>query len=133
MLDRHDSGRVPLNSNSWFLFAIRKQKRWFNRNLKSLATALEMKDKLIFWMFADVFQQRDGIVDLRLIKPANDVSCAQPRCSCWRIRFHFFNDRSLCRIDEQLAHTFPAPSTGLCLVGFHPNRLDFSVSLEFYR
>ena len=74
MLDRHDSSRVPLNSDSWFLFAIRRQKRWFYRNVKLLATALDMKNKLVAWMFADVFQQCDGIIDRRLIEPADDVS-----------------------------------------------------------
>src|SRR6266542_1862043 len=74
MLDRHYPCRVPLNPNSWFLFAIRRQKRWFYRNIQPLAAALHMKNKLVVWMLADVFQQRDRIVDGRFIKPANDVS-----------------------------------------------------------
>jgi len=74
MVDRYDSGRVPLNSDSWFLFAIRRQKRWFYRNIKLRAATLDMKNKLVVWMLADVFQQRDGIIDGRLIKSADDVS-----------------------------------------------------------
>src|SRR4029453_5699819 len=113
MLDRHDSTRVPLNSDSWFLFAIRRQKRWFYRNVKLLATALHMKNKLVVWMFADVFQQRDRIVDWRLIEPADVVPWAQPRRRCRRVRFYFVNDRGFCRVNKQLAHAFSSPSTRL--------------------
>ena len=74
MLDRHYSRRVPLNSNSGFLFAIGREKRGLHRNIKLGATALHVKNKFIVWMLADVFQQRDRIVDGRFIKPANDVS-----------------------------------------------------------
>src|ERR1700745_4066169 len=133
MLDRHDSGRVPLNSDSWFLFAIRRKKRWFYRNVKPLASALDMKNKLVVWMFADVFQQRDGIIDGRLIEPADNVSVAQSPRRSRCVRFYFVNDRGLCRVNKQLAHAFSAPSTGLCFVRFHPNGLHLSVSLEFYR
>src|SRR5436190_8582406 len=133
MLDRHDSGRVPLNSDSWFLFAIRRQKRWFYRNVELLATALDMKNQLVVRMFADVFQQRDGIIDGRLIEPANDVSRAKSGSRSRRVRFYFVNDRGLCRVNKQLAHAFSAPSAGLCLVRFYPNGLYLSVSPEFYR
>src|SRR5215831_7427722 len=121
MLDRHDSRRIPLNSNSRFLLTIGGQKRRFYRNVKPLAAPFHMKDKLVVRVFADVFKQRDRIIDGRLIKSANDISRTQPRRSSRRVGFHSVDNRGLCWIDEQLAYAFSAPSTGFCLVRFHPN------------
>ena len=38
------------------------------------ATSLDVENDLVVGMFVDVLQQRDRIVDWRLIKPANDIS-----------------------------------------------------------
>src|SRR5438105_5031177 len=91
-----------------------------------------MKDKLVAGMFADVFQQRDWMVDRRFIKPANDVSRTQSGRGGRCVRFRFVDDRCLGWRNEQLAYTFPSPSTSVRVVRLHPNGLDLSVSLEFY-
>ena len=46
MLDRHYSRRVPLNSDSWFHFALGRQKRRLYRDVKPRAAALHMENKL---------------------------------------------------------------------------------------
>ena len=74
MLDRHYTARVPLDSDSRLHFAGREQGRWFYWNIQLRAVALDVQHKLVIWMFADVFQQRDRIVDRCLVKPTDDVS-----------------------------------------------------------
>ncbi len=82
MLDRHNTARVPLDSDSRLHFAGREQGRRFYWNIQLGAIALDVQHKLFIWMFADVFQQRDRIVDGCLVKPTDDVSGTQSRCRC---------------------------------------------------
>src|SRR5262245_11747329 len=133
MLDRHDPARIPLNSDSRFHFARRGQEGWFYWNIQLRAVALHVQHKLFIWMFADVFQQRDGIVDRCLVKPTDNVSRPQSGCRCRTFWFYFLDDRSFCWIDQQLPHTFPSPTAGLRLVRFDRYCLHFAVSLKFHR
>src|SRR5262252_4340378 len=82
MLDRHNPARVPLDSDSRFHFAGRGQEGWFYWNIQLRPVALDMQHKLFLWMFADVFQQRDRIVDRGLVEAADDVSRLQSGRSC---------------------------------------------------
>src|SRR5581483_7357394 len=79
MLDGHDPARVPLNTDTWLLFAIGRQQRRFYRHIKLLATAFYVKKELIVGMFVNVLQQGDRIVYWRVIKSANDVPRTQAR------------------------------------------------------
>src|SRR5258708_18853844 len=133
MLDRHNPARVPLDSDSRLHFAGRGQGRWFYWNIELRAVALDVQHKLFIWMFADVFQQRDRIVDGCLVKPTDDVCGAQSGCRCRAFWFYFLDDRRFCRIDEQLPHTFSPPTAGLRFVGLDPYGLHLAVSLEFHR
>src|SRR5436309_14405343 len=74
VLDRHNPGAVPLNSDSWFHFTSSGQKRRLHSNVQSRATSLHLKNKLFVWMFADVLQQGDGMVDRCLIETMNGVA-----------------------------------------------------------
>src|SRR5262245_24829082 len=133
MLDRDDSARVPLDSDSRLHFARRGQGRWFYWNIEFRAVALDMQHKLFVWMFADIFQQRDRIVDGCLVKPANDIPRTQSGCRCRTFWFYSLDNRSFCRIDEQLPHTFSAPTARLRFVRFDRYGLHLTVSLEFHR
>src|SRR5215212_5089539 len=84
-------------------------------------------------MLADVFQQRDRIVDWGLVKPTDDVAGTQSGCCCGAFWFYFLNDWGFCRVDQQLPHTFPAPTRGLRFVRFYRYCLHPAVSLEFHR
>src|SRR4029077_3535461 len=84
-------------------------------------------------MFTDVFQQRDRIVDGRLVKPTDDVSGAQSGCRGGAFCFYFLDDWRFRRIDEQLPHTFSPPTAGLRFVRLNRYRLHLAVSLEFHR
>src|SRR5215831_8475 len=132
MLDGHNPARVPLNSDPRLHFARGEQGRRFYWNIQLRAIALDVQHKFVVWMFTDVFQQRDRIVDGCLVKPPDDVSGTQSACRCRAFWFYFLDDRCFCRIDEQLAHTFPPPAAGLSLVRFDPYRLHPAVSLEFH-
>jgi len=55
-------------------------------------------------MFADVLQQRDRVVDRRLVKPTDDVSGAQSGCRGGTFCFYFLDDWRFRRIDEQLSY-----------------------------
>src|SRR5947199_2361808 len=133
MLDGHNPSRVPLNPDPRFHFAGRGQERWLYWNVQLRAIALDVQHNLFIRMFADVFQQRDRIVDERLVKSPDDVSGKQSGCRCRAFGFYFLDDRGFCRIDEQLSHTFSPPAAGLRFVGFDPYRLNLAVSLEFHR
>src|SRR5712672_2831626 len=74
MLNGPNPARVPLNSDPRLHFAGREQGRWFYWNIQLRAVALDVQHKLFIWMFADVLQQRDRIVNGCLVKPADDVS-----------------------------------------------------------
>src|SRR5215472_16189454 len=132
MLDRHNPARVPLDSDSRLNFARRAQGLWFYWNIQLRAVALDVQHKLFIWMFADVFQQRDRIVDRCLVIPADDVSGAQTGCRCRAFWFYFLDDWRFCRVDEQLPHTFSPPAAGLRFVRFDRYRLHLAVSLEFH-
>src|SRR5215216_1020908 len=132
MLDRHNPARVPLNSDPRFHFAGREQGRWFYWNIQLRSVALDVQHKLFMWMFADVFQQRDWIVNRCLVKPADDVCGAQSCCCCWTFWFYFFDDRRFRWIDEQLPHTFSPPAAGISFVRFDQDCLHLAVSLEFH-
>src|SRR5438034_4681247 len=133
MLNGHNPARVPLNSDSRLHFAGGEQGRRFYWNIRLRAIALDVQHKLVIWMFADVFQQRDRIVDGCLVKPPDDVSGTQSGCRCRAFWFYLLDDRRFCRIDEQLPHTFPPPTAGLRFVRFHPYSLHLAVSLKFHR
>src|SRR5262249_38502542 len=132
MLDRHNPARVPLNSDSRLHFTRRGQGRWFYWNFQLRTVALDVQHKLFIWMLADVFQQRNRIVDGCLVKPPDDVSGAQSGCRCRAFRFYFLDDWGFCRVDEQLPHTFSPPAAGLRFVRFDRYRLHLAVSLEFH-
>src|SRR5215472_5358670 len=133
MLDRHNPTGVPLDSDSRLHFAGREQGRWFYWNIQLRAVALDVQHKLFIWMFADVFQQRNWIVDGCLVKPTDDVSGMQSGCRCGAFWFYFLDDRRFRRIDEQLPHTFSPPTAGLRFVRFDPYALHLAVSLECHR
>src|SRR4029079_11840406 len=133
MLDRDNPARVPLNSDSRLHLAACGQERWFYWNIELRAVALDVQHKLFIWMFADVFQQCDRIVDRCLVKPTDDVSGEESGCCCRAFWFHFLDNRRFCRIDEQLSHTFPPPTAGLRLVRFDRHCFHLAVSLEFHR
>src|SRR6202011_6422075 len=84
-------------------------------------------------MFLDVLEQRDRIVDRRVIKAANDVARTQSGCGCGRVGFDVINDRSFRRQDLQLANTFSAPALRLRLIWFNFNRMNFAITLELDR
>src|SRR4029450_4834440 len=105
MLDRHNPARVPLDSDSRLHFARGGQGGWFYWNVQTRSAALDVQHKLFIWMFADVFQQRDRIVNWCLVKSPDDISCTQSGCRCRAFWFYFLDDRRFCRIDEQLANT----------------------------
>src|SRR4029077_16665984 len=133
MLDRHDPARVPLDSDSRLHFAGRGQERWFYWDIQLRAAAFDMQHKLFTWMFADVFQQRDRIVDGCLIKPTDDVSGMQSGYRCRAFSFYLLDDRGFCRVDKQLPYTFSPPTAGLRFVRLHRYHLHLVVSLEFHR
>src|SRR5882757_8497660 len=101
MLDGHNPARIPLDSDSRLHFAGRRQERWFYWNIQLRAIALDVQHKLVIWMFADVLQQRDRIVDGRLVKAPDNVSGTQSGCRCRTFWFYLIDDRRFCRIDEQ--------------------------------
>src|SRR5262245_52965858 len=113
MLDRHNTTGVPLDSDSRLHLAGRRQGGWFYWNVQLRTVALDVQHKLFIWMFVDVFEQRDRIVNRCLVKPTDDVSGTQSGCRCRAFWFYLLNDRRLRRIDEQLPHTFPPPTAGL--------------------
>ena len=76
MRNRYFAGRVPSNSNSRFHFTLGWQERGLYRNIKRRSISFYVKNDLILRMFAKVFQQRDRVVDRRLIESANDVALA---------------------------------------------------------
>src|SRR6478735_8466061 len=133
MLDRHNPARVPLDSDSRLHFAGRGQESWFYWNIQLRSLALDMQHKLFIWMFTDVLQQRDRIVDRCLVKPTDDVPGTQSGRRCRAFCFYFLDDRRFCWIDEQLSNTFPPPTAGLRFVGLDPYGLHLAVSLEFHR
>src|SRR5215472_5873692 len=133
MLDRHNPGRIPLNSDTRFHFAGRRQKRRGHWKIELRAVTLDVQHKLFLWMFVDVLQQCDRIVDWCLVKPPDDVSGTQSGCSGRAFWFYLLNDRRFCRIDEELPHTFPSPTAGLRFVRFDRYCLHLAVALEFHR
>src|ERR1043166_9183582 len=133
MLDRHNPARIPLDSDPRLHLAGGGQWRWFYRNIELRAVALDVQHKLFVWMFADVFQQGDRIIDGALVKPADNISRVQSGCRCGAFWFYFLDNRCFCRIDEQLPHAFPSPATSLRFKRFNPYRLHLAVSLEFHR
>src|SRR5437773_7906770 len=76
MRDRYFASRVPSNSNSWLHFTLGWQQRGLHRNVKPLSISFYVKYNLILRVFADVFQQRDRVVDRRLVESADDVALA---------------------------------------------------------
>src|SRR6266513_4481875 len=130
MLNGHNPARVPLNSDPRLHFAGREQGRWFYWNIQLRAVALDVQNKLFIWMFADVLQQRDRIVDRCLVKATDDVTGTQSGCRGRAFWFYFLDDRRFCRIDQQLPHTFPSPTPGLGFVRFDRYCLHLAIALE---
>src|SRR5262249_15876036 len=133
VLDRYNPARAPLNSDSRLHFTRRGQWRWFYWNIQLRTVALDVQHKLFIWMFADVFQQRDWIVDGGLVKPTDDVPGTQPGCRCRPFWFHFVDNRRFCRADQQRPHTLPPSSARLRFVRLDRYCLHLSVSLELHR
>src|SRR5436190_10200548 len=133
MLNRHNPASVPLDSDSRLHFAGRRQERWLYWNIQLRAVALDVQHKLFIWMFADVFQQCDRIVDGCFIESADNVSGMESGCCCRALWFYFLDDRRFRRVNEQLPHTFSSPTAGLRFVRFDRYCLHLAVALKFHR
>src|ERR1700730_3638061 len=77
MRDRHFPTDVPLNSDARLHLALCRKRRRFYAHIQSRTVAFDAQRQRLVRMFLDVLEERDRIVDGRIVESANNVAWAQ--------------------------------------------------------